>query len=132
MEVLKFPKLNESPNTFLRISGIILVLLGLAGAYNLFSIDVGEAITAWSARAGLGAVMIVASLTIPARDQRRLTMFLGATTAVYVVITAFMSVHTGTPLSLTDYVINTLFAVWALAAGGRRNKVLAAETHLRA
>lgn len=114
-------RFKNTPNIFLRFSGVLLVIFGFVGNGEFSAV-----------RAALGAVMIIASLTIPARDQRTLALVVGTAMALYTALMAAYAPHIDLPISLPHYILNIVVAVWGLVAGARRTPILAGKTPARA
>lgn len=114
---------KNTPNSFLKFGGGIILLIGLAGFFGLIG-------ALWQAndfhnvaRGLLGSLMIIGGLTLSAKAQRAWTIALGALATLSVVGTAVVVLKTGTLLAPADLALHLVLACWALSAGIRRGSL---------
>ncbi|MBI2514616.1 hypothetical protein HYV91_00285 [Candidatus Wolfebacteria bacterium] len=124
-----------NPKQFLQIGGVVLVLVGLLGFFNVLGPDAANSIfgSSWWfdsaenwAHLVLGVVALVAAFVFPANTQKPLVIAVGALGLLAGLYSAFGEVNLlGANLeNPADTVLHLVVGAWALWAGMKKAESL--------
>ncbi|MDQ5941008.1 MAG: hypothetical protein QG632_734 [Candidatus Dependentiae bacterium] len=114
-------KFKNTPNTFLKLGGVLLFILGIVGLSGLTQTKWEMSTIDSYLRLSLGLFMFIGGLTLSAKSQRTWTLVIGGATIVLIAAMAVSHYIAQTPDFIEDMTLHIVLACWALSAGARRS-----------